>query len=136
MRRRLTRTIAIALLLALSGPLLAVADNRTFTNPILPGFHADPSLCRVGDDYYLATSTFEYFPGVPVYHSRDLVNWRQIGHVLTRKSQLKLDKVRAAQGIFAPAFTWGFTPPATASTAACRRTLIGLSFSPGRNESR
>jgi alpha-N-arabinofuranosidase len=74
----------------------------TFTNPILPGFHADPSLCRVGEDYYLVTSTFEYFPGVPVYHSRDLVNWRQIGHVLTRRSQLHLDKMRASQGIFAP----------------------------------
>lgn len=75
---------------------------RDFANPILPGFHADPSICRVGDDYYLVTSTFEYFPGVPVYHSRDLVNWRQLGHVLTRKSQLNLDKLRASRGIFAP----------------------------------
>ncbi len=80
----------------------ALAAESTFTNPILPGFHADPSICRVGDDYYLVTSSFEYFPGVPVYHSRDLVNWRQIGHVLTRPSQLKLDKLPASRGIFAP----------------------------------
>ena len=53
-------------------------------NPILPGFRPDPSICRVGDDYYLVTSSFAYFPGVPVYHSKDLANWEQIGHVLTR----------------------------------------------------
>jgi len=80
----------------------AVADERTFANPILPGFHADPSICRVGDDYYLVTSTFEYFPGVPVFHSKDLLNWHQVGHVLTRKSQLNLDKRQSSQGIFAP----------------------------------
>jgi xylan 1,4-beta-xylosidase len=91
-----------AVLLALLGITAAPAAERTFTNPILPGFHADPSLCRVGDDYYLVTSTFEYFPGVPIYHSRDLVNWHQIGHVLTRKSQLNLDKMRSSRGIFAP----------------------------------
>ena len=60
-------------------------QDITFTNPILPGFHADPSICRVGDDYYLVHSTFEYFPGVPIFQSKDLVNWKQIGHVLTRK---------------------------------------------------
>lgn len=74
---------------------------RTYENPILPGFHPDPSVCRVGDDYYLVTSTFEYFPGVPIFHSRDLVHWRQIGHVLTRESQLPLANMRASGGIFA-----------------------------------
>jgi xylan 1,4-beta-xylosidase len=74
----------------------------TFQNPILSGFYPDPSICRVGDDYYLVHSTFEYFPGVPIFRSRDLVHWRQIGHVLTRKSQLPLDKMRASGGIFAP----------------------------------
>jgi beta-xylosidase len=58
--------------------------TRTFRNPILPGFYPDPSLCRVGQDYYLTTSTFEYFPGLPVFHSRDLVHWTQIGHVIDR----------------------------------------------------
>ena len=46
-----------------------------YKNPVLPGFHADPSVCRVGDDFYLVNSTFQYFPGVPVFHSKDLVNW-------------------------------------------------------------
>jgi xylan 1,4-beta-xylosidase len=75
---------------------------RTFQNPIIPGFYPDPSICRVGEDYYLVTSTFEYFPGVPVFHSRDLVHWRQIGHVLDRPSQLDLDGVRPSGGIYAP----------------------------------
>jgi alpha-N-arabinofuranosidase len=74
----------------------------TFENPILSGFYPDPSICRVGDDYYLVHSTFEYFPGVPIFHSRDLVHWKQIGHVLTRPSQLPLAKMRASGGIFAP----------------------------------
>ncbi|MES2582963.1 MAG: glycoside hydrolase family 43 protein [Pseudomonadota bacterium] len=75
----------------------------TYNNPILPGFHADPSICRMGqDDYYLATSSFEYFPGVPIYHSKDLVNWRQVGHALTRVSQLPLTGQLSSKGIFAP----------------------------------
>lgn len=73
-----------------------------YRNPIIPGFHPDPSICRVGDDFYLVTSSFEYFPGVPVFHSRDLVNWKQIGHCLTRNSQLPLDKCRSSGGIYAP----------------------------------
>ncbi|MEX2091434.1 MAG: glycoside hydrolase family 43 protein [Pirellulales bacterium] len=75
---------------------------RTFANPILSGFYPDPSLCRAGDDYYLVNSTFEYFPGVPIFHSKDLVHWRQIGHVLTRPSQLPLRKMRSSGGVFAP----------------------------------
>jgi alpha-N-arabinofuranosidase len=71
-------------------------------NPILPGFHPDPSICRVGHDYYLATSSFEYFPGVPIFHSRDLVHWRALGHALTRKSQLNLDQAWISGGIYAP----------------------------------
>ncbi|MDZ7385899.1 MAG: glycoside hydrolase family 43 protein [candidate division KSB1 bacterium] len=83
---------------------LACNEETPFTarNPVLPGFHPDPSICRVGDDYYLVHSTFEYFPGIPVYHSRDLIHWRLIGHVLTRRSQLNLDGVRASGGIYAP----------------------------------
>lgn len=73
-----------------------------FTNPILSGFYPDPSICRVDEDYYLVTSTFEYFPGLPIFHSRDLVNWRQIGHVLDRPSQLNLDKIRPSGGLYAP----------------------------------
>lgn len=60
----------------------------TYQNPVIPGFYSDPSVCRVGEDYYLITSTFEYFPGVPVFHSKDLVHWEQIGHCIHRKEQL------------------------------------------------
>ena len=74
----------------------------TYRNPVIPGFHPDPSICRVGVEYYLVTSTFEYFPGVPVYHSRDLVHWRPIGHCLTRGSQLSLQHARSSGGIYAP----------------------------------
>ncbi|MCH5353733.1 MAG: glycoside hydrolase family 43 protein [Acutalibacter sp.] len=73
-----------------------------FKNPVIPGFYPDPSVCRVGEDYYLVNSSFEFFPGVPLYHSKDLVNWEQIGHVLTRKSQLPLEGCRNSGGIFAP----------------------------------
>ena len=75
----------------------------TFQNPILSGFHPDPSICRVGDDYYLVTSSFEWFPGVPIYHSTDLVNWQQIGNVLSRPEQLMLEPGhRHNGGIWAP----------------------------------
>lgn len=73
-----------------------------YQNPIIPGFYPDPSVCRVDDDYYLVTSTFEYFPGVPIFHSRNLVNWRQIGHCLTRTSQLPLSDSDRPGGIYAP----------------------------------
>jgi xylan 1,4-beta-xylosidase len=73
-------------------PFSAVIDPRepaTYTNPVIPGFFSDPSAVRVGDDYYLVNSTFEYFPGVPVFHSKDLVNWELIGHAIHRASQLQ-----------------------------------------------
>ncbi len=75
---------------------------KKFRNPILPGFYPDPSMCRVGDDYYLVTSTFTYFPGVPIFHSRDLVHWTQIGNVLNRESQIPLKEGHHSMGIFAP----------------------------------
>lgn len=74
-----------------------------YTNPIISGMNPDPSVCRVGRDFYLVTSTFEYFPGLPLYHSTDLVHWEQIGHVLTRESQLKLPLgAPNCIGIYAP----------------------------------
>ena len=76
--------------------------TRTFCNPILSGFYPDPSICRVCEDYYLVTSTFDYFPGLPIFHSRDLVHWRQIGYILDRPSQLPLDGVRPSGGLYAP----------------------------------
>src|SRR5512135_2742256 len=57
---------------------------QSYRNPVLPGFYPDPSLCRVGDDYYLVNSSFAWFPGIPVFHSRDLVHWTQLGYVLDR----------------------------------------------------
>jgi alpha-N-arabinofuranosidase len=75
---------------------------KTFRNPILSGFYPDPSICRVDDDYYLVTSSFEYFPGLPIFHSRDLIHWRQIGHVLDRPSQLNLNEIRSSGGLYAP----------------------------------
>ncbi len=73
-----------------------------YENPVLPGFHPDPTVCRAGEDYYLATSTFEYFPGVPLYHSENLADWEPIGHCLTRDEQLPLDDVDSSEGVFAP----------------------------------
>ncbi|UUZ93492.1 glycoside hydrolase family 43 protein [Paenibacillus sp. P25] len=73
-----------------------------FNNPVIPGFYPDPSICRVEDDYYLVTSSFEYFPGVPIFHSKDLVNWRQIGHCLTTERQPPLTGAWSSGGIFAP----------------------------------
>ncbi|HOG76062.1 MAG TPA: glycoside hydrolase family 43 protein, partial [Candidatus Marinimicrobia bacterium] len=80
------------------------ADQKAFYyNPILAGFYPDPSICRVGDDYYLVNSTFAYFPGIPVFHSRDLVNWKLIGHVMDRVEQMNLEGLGVSEGIFAPA---------------------------------
>ncbi len=75
---------------------------KTFKNPILPGFYPDPSICRVGDDYYLVTSTFAYFPGVPIFHSKDLVHWEQIGNILVDSKALPLQGAQVSEGIFAP----------------------------------
>lgn len=75
-------------------------------NPILPGFYPDPSICRVGEDYYMVNSTFAYFPGVPVFHSRNLADWEQIGNVLDRDLQVPLAGCAQSEGIFAPTIRW------------------------------
>jgi alpha-N-arabinofuranosidase len=76
--------------------------SQVYRNPVIGGFHPDPSICRVGSDYYLVNSSFQYFPGVPIFHSTDLVHWRQIGNVLTRDSQLPLKGASSWLGIYAP----------------------------------
>jgi xylan 1,4-beta-xylosidase len=76
--------------------------KTTYENPILKGTYPDPSICRVGEDYYLVNSSFCYFPAVPIFHSKDLIHWTQIGHCLTRRSQVNLDNIPSALGIFAP----------------------------------
>lgn len=73
-----------------------------YKNPIIKGFHPDPSICRVGEDYYLVTSSFEYTPGIPIYHSRDLVNWEPIGACVTKESQIDLSDAKDSGGIWAP----------------------------------
>ncbi len=73
-----------------------------FRNPILTGFYPDPAICRVGDDFYLINSTFSYFPGIPVFHSRDLVNWTQLGNVIDRPAQLEFAGLGVTRGLFAP----------------------------------
>ena len=73
-----------------------------YQNPVIRGFHPDPSICRVGKDYYLVTSSFEYFPALPIFHSTDLVNWEQVGNALTEDRQLDLSHSRESGGIWAP----------------------------------
>lgn len=75
-------------------------------NPILKGFNPDPCICRKGEDYYVAVSSFEWLPGIPIYHSRDLKNWELYTHVLTEESQVDLKKLPSAKGIWAPCLTY------------------------------
>ena len=76
--------------------------KQTFENPILSGFYPDPSICRVGDDYYMVTSSFVYFPGIPVFHSRDLIHWEQIGHGISSPDQLDYKNCETSLGLWAP----------------------------------
>lgn len=89
----------------------AIYKNNTlkpdeFYNPILQGCYPDPSITRKGNDYYLVCSSFAMFPGVPIFHSNDLVNWKQIGHVLDRTSQLKVEECGISAGVYAPAIRY------------------------------
>lgn len=83
-------------------------NESSYYNPVLAGWNSDPSICTNGEgDYFLATSSFTFFPGVPLYHSRDLVNWKQVGHVLSRPSQLvNMEHQHVSGGIFAPAISY------------------------------
>ena len=116
-------------LLFLSFSHLSIAQvNPTFQNPILKGFYPDPSICRVGDDYYMVTSSFEYFPGVPIFHSKDLVNWQQIGHVLNRSSQLNLAGIHPSGGIFAPTIRYHKGTFYMITTLITNRNNTGVNF--------
>jgi xylan 1,4-beta-xylosidase len=92
------------LLILLLLPAFAFAQPpENFKNPILPGFHPDPSICRVGDDYYLVNSSFEWYPGLPVFHSKDLVNWQLIGYGIHRPTQVELPVgLKDSRGVYAP----------------------------------
>jgi xylan 1,4-beta-xylosidase len=93
------KLFAIITLLLISCAGIAQA---TYNNPILTGFYPDPSICSVGDDYYIVNSSFSYFPGLPIFHSKDLVNWKQIGHAMDRPEQLDLKGAHVTRGLFAP----------------------------------
>src|SRR5688572_27832142 len=94
------------LAIALSLTALAVQSQEKFLNPILAGFYPDPSICRAGDDFYLVHSTFSYYPGVPIFHSKDLVNCKQVGNILSRPEQLDVEGLGVSRGIFAPAIEY------------------------------
>jgi alpha-N-arabinofuranosidase len=81
------------------------SKNQTY-NPILPGMYPDPSICKRGKDYFLINSSFSYFPGIPIFHSTDLIHWKQIGHVLDQFLQLKLDGLGISGGVYAPSITY------------------------------
>ncbi|MGI4741593.1 MAG: glycoside hydrolase family 43 protein [Janthinobacterium lividum] len=98
------------LLLAASATWLShsavLAQSIDLVNPIMTGFYPDPSIVKVGPDYYLVNSTFSYFPGIPVMHSRDLKNWKQVGNVISRPSQMNFLGDRMTRGLFAPAIEY------------------------------
>lgn len=94
----------ITTILLLAGILQG--KTQQFTNPILSGFYPDPSICRAGDDYYIVNSSFSYYPGLPIFHSKDLLNWQLIGHAMDRPSQLNLDGAGVSRGLFAPAISF------------------------------
>lgn len=85
------------------GPAVGPTQYR---NPVVAGFYPDPSAIRVGDDFYLVTSTFGYFPGLPIFHSRDLVSWRQIGNAIDRADQLDYGDDELTRGLFAPTISY------------------------------
>ncbi|KAH8694154.1 glycosyl hydrolase [Talaromyces proteolyticus] len=74
---------------------------NTYANPVIPGFNPDPSIIRVKEDYFLVTSSFEYFPGAPIYHSTDLIQWKLIGHALNRTSQIQIHSPEPGGGVWA-----------------------------------
>lgn len=96
---------ALIVCFVLSG-IVSIQAQQGYRNPVLPGFNPDPSVCRVGENFYLVTSSFEYFPGLPIYQSKDLINWQQIGHCLTRDSQLPLQNAPSSGGLYAPSLRY------------------------------
>jgi len=100
------RTLVFAFFFAGLQAFYAHGQSTTLNNPILAGFYPDPSVIKVGTDYYLTNSTFAYFPGLPVFHSKDLKNWKQIGNVISRPSQMNFMGHRMTRGLFAPSISY------------------------------
>jgi len=112
----------------------ATVTGRAIQNPVLAGFHPDPSILRVGSDYYIATSTFEWYPGVRLHHSANLVDWTPLGGVLTDKRLLDLTGAADSGGVWAPSLTYAhgefhllYTDVSTFAVNII--TLIGLGLS-------
>ena len=76
--------------------------QKYYSNPILAGFYPDPSICKVENEYYLVNSSFAYYPGLPIFHSKDLMNWKQIGYAMNRPEQLNQIGAGVSRGLFAP----------------------------------
>ncbi len=99
----MTKLIKLIFCILLSLNVSGQTPPKDFENPILSGFYPDPSVCRVGDTFYMVNSSFEWFPGLPIHQSKDLVNWEKIGHGLHRPDQIVYkDGLRNSNGIFAP----------------------------------
>jgi xylan 1,4-beta-xylosidase len=96
---RLLKTILLTIIMVST---MALVKAQTYSNPILSGFYPDPSICRVGGDYYIVNSSFAYFPGLPIFHSKDLANWDLLGYAMDRNEQLDLKKAGVSRGLFAP----------------------------------
>ncbi len=86
--------------------LLLQAEAQSFQNPILAGYYPDPSICKAGDDYYIVNSSFAYYPGLPLFHSKDLLNWKLIGYAMNRPEQLNLEGAGVSRGLFAPSISY------------------------------
>lgn len=97
---------ALIVLVLFCANVIGAQNTVVAQNPILKGFYPDPSICRVGEDYYLVNSTFSYFPGLPIFHSKDLAHWEQIGNAMDRTAQLNLDGLGISRGLFAPAIRY------------------------------
>lgn len=93
---------AVVALLLFCALAVHAQNPGNYTNPILAGFYPDPSICRVGNDYYLVNSSFVYYPGLPIFHSTDLVSWKQIGYAMDRPEQLQLLGAGVSRGLYAP----------------------------------
>jgi alpha-N-arabinofuranosidase len=96
----------VMIVLALTARHTAIAQSIRLVNPVLAGFYPDPSIVKAGTDYYLVNSTFSYFPGIPVFHSKDLKNWKQVGNVISRITQMDFMGERITRGLFAPAISY------------------------------
>jgi len=102
MKKNIAIFIAILLIVTVSNAQQKKNLGITITNPIIAGFYPDPSICRVGNDYYIVNSSFEFYPGLPIFHSKDLAHWEQIGYAMNRPSQLDLDSTDISGGLYAP----------------------------------